>query len=156
VQTLHKAKIRATIAHQCTEAEPMKRPPISDSVVFTYTDDLPASSKFFRDVLELEFVVDQGLCHIFRLSSTSYIGVCALPGRPRSPVGVTITIVTPDVDGWHRFLTAKGLIYANEPKVSERFNVYSSLFIDPNGYRIEIQNFRDPNWRNGPTSSTRN
>lgn len=127
----------------------MTRPPISDSVVFTYTDDLAASSEFFRDVLELEFVVDQGACHIFRLSPTSYIGVCALKDRPRSPVGVTITIVTPDVDSWHRFLTDKGLVYAQPPTLSERFNVYSSLFVDPNGYRIEIQNFRDPNWREG-------
>jgi catechol 2,3-dioxygenase-like lactoylglutathione lyase family enzyme len=125
----------------------MQRPSISDSVVFTYTDDLPASSRFFREVLELEFVVDQGLCHIFRLSPTSYIGVCNIPGRPRATVGVTITIVTPDVDGWHAFLTAKGLVYDTAPRLSERFNVYSSLFIDPNGYRIEIQNFRDADWR---------
>jgi catechol 2,3-dioxygenase-like lactoylglutathione lyase family enzyme len=128
----------------------LPRPPISDSVVFTYTDDLAASSCFFREVLELDFVVDQGLCHIFRLSPTSYIGVCAIPGRPRSPVGVTLTIVTPDVDGWHAFLTAKGLVYDTAPRYSERFNVYSSLFIDPNGYRIEIQSFRDPHWRDGP------
>jgi catechol 2,3-dioxygenase-like lactoylglutathione lyase family enzyme len=125
------------------------RPAISDSVVFIYTDDLVASSRFFRDVLELEFVVDQGACHIFRLSATSYIGVCALQDRPRSPVGVTIAIVTPDVDGWHAFLTAKGLVYQTPPRLSERFNVYSSLFIDPNGYRIEIQNFCDPSWREG-------
>ncbi len=124
-------------------------PPITDSVIFTYTDDLAAASRFFRDTMALEFVVDQGLCHIFRLSSTSYIGVCSIPGRPRATVGVTITIVTPDVDGWHTFLTAKGLVYEQPPKLSERFNVYSSLFIDPNGYRIEIQNFRDPNWREG-------
>jgi catechol 2,3-dioxygenase-like lactoylglutathione lyase family enzyme len=127
----------------------MQRPAITDSIVFTYTDDLAASSRFFREMLELELVVDQGLCHIFRLSPTSYIGVCAIPGRPRATVGVTITIVTPDVDGWHAFLTAKGLVYEAPPRHSERFNVYSSLFIDPNGYRIEIQNFADPGWRGG-------
>ena len=127
----------------------MPHPPISDSIVFTYSDDLPTSSRFFREVLELDFVVDQGMCHIFRLSPTSYIGVCHIPGRPRATVGVTITIVTPDVDGWHAFLTAKGLIYQSPPTLSTRFNVYSSLFIDPNGYRIEIQNFRDPQWKEG-------
>jgi catechol 2,3-dioxygenase-like lactoylglutathione lyase family enzyme len=131
----------------------MPHPPISDSVVFTYTDDLAAASRFFRETMELEFVVDQGMCHIFRLSPTSYIGVCAIPGRPRGTVGVTITIVTPDVDDWHVFLTAKGLVYQQPPTLSERFNVYSSLFIDPNGYRIEIQNFRDPKWREGQPKS---
>ena len=127
----------------------MPHPPISDTIVFTYTDDLPASGRFLREVLELEFVVDQGLCHIFRLSPTSYIGVCQIPGRPRATAGVTITIVTPDVDGWHAFLTAKGLVYQQPPTLSTRFNVYSSLFVDPNGYRIEIQTFRDPKWREG-------
>ena len=125
------------------------RPAITDSIVFTYTDDLAASSRFFRETMELEFVVDQGLCQIFRLSPTSYIGVCAIPGRPRATVGVTITIVSDDVDGWHTFLTSKGLVYDTAPRYSERFKVMSSLFIDPNGYRIEIQNFRDPNWRDG-------
>jgi catechol 2,3-dioxygenase-like lactoylglutathione lyase family enzyme len=127
----------------------MPHPPITDSIVFTYTDDLAASSRFFRETLELEFVVDQGPCHIFRMSPNSYIGVCDLPGRPRSTVGVTITIVTSDVDGWHAFLTGKGLVYQTAPQTSTRFNVYSSLFIDPNGYRIEIQNFLDPKWREG-------
>jgi hypothetical protein len=73
--------------------------------------------------------------------------VCAIAGRPRATVGVTITLVTDDVDGWHRFLTGKGLVYQSAPQESERFKVYSSLFIDPNGYRIEIQSFRDPAWR---------
>jgi catechol 2,3-dioxygenase-like lactoylglutathione lyase family enzyme len=127
----------------------VRRPAITDSIVFTYTDDLEASSRFFRETLELPFVVDQGVCHIFRLSPTSYIGVCAIAGRPRATVGATITIVTDDVDGWHRFLTSKGLVYENPPKESETFKVYSSLFIDPNGYRIEIQSFRDPAWRDG-------
>ena len=36
----------------------MKRPPISDSIVFTYTDDLAAASRFFRETMELEFIVD--------------------------------------------------------------------------------------------------
>lgn len=127
----------------------MPHPPITDSVVFTYTDDLAASSRFFRETMELEFVVDQGPCHIFRLSPTSYLGVCNLPDRPRANGGVTITIVSSDVDGWHKFLTGKGLKYVAAPRESARFKVYSSLFLDPNGYRIEIQSFLDPNWRTG-------
>jgi catechol 2,3-dioxygenase-like lactoylglutathione lyase family enzyme len=125
----------------------MPHPSITDSIIFTYTDDLRASSRFFRETLELEFVVDQGPCHIFRLSPTSYIGVCNLSDRPRATAGVTISIVSDDVDGWYEFLTAKGLTYQVEPRSSERFKVYSSLFIDPNGYRIEIQSFLDPKWR---------
>ena len=125
---------------------PSPRRPIDQSITFTYTDDLAVASHFFRDVMELEFVLDQGACHIFRLSETSYIGVCDLPDRPRAQAGVTITIVSSDVDGWHRFLGAKGVRFVQTPRFSERFKVYSSLFLSPNGYRIEIQSFEDPKW----------
>lgn len=122
------------------------RPPIDQSIVFTYTDDLEAGSRFFREIMELEFVVDQGPCHIFRLTETSFLGVCNLPDRPTNKAGVTITIVSGDVDGWHDFLTAKGVEYVKEPSRSERFSIYSSLFVSPHGYRIEIQNFDDAGW----------
>lgn len=122
------------------------RPKIDQSVVFTYTDDLEAGSRFFREVMELDFVVDQGPCHIFRLSETSFLGVCNLPDRPTNKAGVTITIVSSDVDGWHDFLVARGVEYVKEPSHSPKFNVYSSLFISPHGYRIEIQNFDDRDW----------
>lgn len=122
------------------------RPPISQSIVFTYTDDLERASRFFAEVLALDFVVDQGACHIFRLTPESYIGVCRLPDRPRAAVGVTISIVSDDVDGWHDFLVAKGVQFVRQPAASAEFGVYSTLFLSPDGYRIEIQRFDDPDW----------
>jgi len=124
----------------------MKRPRIDRSITFTYTDDLAGASRFFREVLELDFVVDQGPCHIFRLTDESFIGVCDLPDRPSEQAGVTITIVSDDVEGWHEFLTARGVEYVKTPAHSDRFNVFSSLFISPHGYRIEIQRFDDREW----------
>lgn len=127
----------------------LTRPPISHSITFTYTHDLARASAFFRDVLELDFVVDQGACHIFRLTPLSYIGVCNLPDRPKGPAGVTLTIVSPDVDGWRDFLEAKGVTYISGPAHSDEFGVYSSLFHSPDGYRVEIQSFDDPDWDKG-------
>ena len=124
-------------------------PTIDQSIVFTYTDDLDASSRFFADVMELEMVVDQGPCHIFKLNDRSFIGVCALPDRPRERTGVTITLVTNDVDAWHDFLVGKGVEYVHEPARSARFGIYSSLFHTPDGYRIEIQRFDDAAWHLG-------
>lgn len=121
-------------------------PPINQNVIFTYTDDLEAASRFFREVMELDFVVDQGACHIYRMSETSFIGVCCLPDRPSQQVGVTITIVSNDVDGWHRFLVDKGVEFVREPSHSPKFGVYSTLFVSPHGYRIEIQCFDDEDW----------
>lgn len=122
------------------------RPPISQSIVFTYTDDLERASRFFAEVLALDFVVDQGSCHIFRLTQESYLGVCRLPDRPRAAAGVTISIVSDDVDGWHEFLVAKGVKFVRQPAPSAEFGVYSTLFLSPDGYRIEIQRFADPDW----------
>ena len=121
-------------------------PPINQNVTFTYTDNLEAASAFFRDVMELDFVVDQGACHIYRLNDTSFIGVCCLPDRPSEKVGVTITIVSNDVDGWYQFLIDKGVEFVKKPSHSSKFGVYSSLFISPHGYRIEIQSFDDQDW----------
>ncbi len=121
-------------------------PPINQNIVFTYTDDLAAASVFFKEVMELEFVVDQGLCHIFRMSETGYIGVCSLGDAPKEHVPVTITIVTDDVDAWYEFLTAKGVEYVKEPVHRPQFNIYTSLFISPHGYQIEIQKFDDKDW----------
>ena len=121
-------------------------PPISQSIVFTYTEDLDATSRFFREIMELDFVVDQGAYHIFKLSETSFLGVCNLPDRPTEQAGVTITIVSDDVDGWYEFLTAKGVEYVRKPAHSEKFRIYSSMFISPHGYRVEIQQFDDRDW----------
>ncbi len=123
------------------------RPPISQSIVFTYTDDLERASRFFHEVMALDFVVDQGACHIFRLTPESYLGVCRLPDRPQSQVGVTISIVSDDVDGWHDFLAASGVAFVRQPAASRAFGVYSALFLSPDGYRIEIQRFDDPAWQ---------
>jgi len=119
---------------------------ITGQVTFLYCDDLGATSAFYQDVLGLERVVDQGCCHIYRLSPSGYLGVCDIADGPRETAGLTVTLVTDDVDGWHRALSSKGVVFEREPAFSERFQVYSCLFHDPNGYRIEIQSFRDPDW----------
>jgi len=125
-------------------------PPIDQSIVFTYTSDLERGSRFFGEVLELELIVDQGACRIYRLTEKSLIGVCSIPGRPSNEAAVTITIVSSAVDEWHRFLTEKGVEYVKPPSHSPSFQVYSSLFNSPDGYRIEIQRFDDPDWNATP------
>ncbi len=126
----------------------MKRPSIGQQVTFLYTDDLEMTSQFYGQTLELDFVLDQGSCHIYRLSPSSFIGLCSLHDRPTSPVGVTLSLVSDDVDGFYDFLVAKDVVFERSPAYSETFNVYSCLFLDPNGYRLEIQQFRDKNWKN--------
>lgn len=124
----------------------MARPPIDQQVTFIYTADLAASAAFFGETLELEQVLDQGPCRIFRIGPDSFLGVCDSRPPPAATPPVTYTIVSPDVDGWHAFLERKGVATEGRPRLSERFNVYSFFFRDPNGYRFEVQAFRDPAW----------
>ena len=126
------------------------RPTIDQSIVFTYTNDLDAASHFFAEVMELDLVVDQGACRIYRLTESSFLGVCDLPGRSGNGEGVMITIVTSEVDAWHDFLTARGVDYVKPPGPRPQFGIYTSVFVSPHGYEIEIQSFDDAAWMRGP------
>ena len=120
------------------------RPPIAQSIVFTYTDDLERASRFMREVLALEQVRDQGACRIFRLTRDSFIGVCDLPDRPRGTVGVTLSLITDDVAGWYAYLHDKGVTFKETPARKDAFGITTSLLETPDGYRIEIQRFDTP------------
>ncbi|WP_376098744.1 VOC family protein [Roseomonas sp. CCTCC AB2023176] len=124
----------------------MPRPPIEQSVTFLYSDDLEAHAAFYRDVLELEQVLDQGVCRIFRVSGTSFLGVCNLPHRPRGTQGVMFTFLCEDVEAMYRDLLDKGVTFDGPPDMSGGRTVYSAFFHDPVGYMLEIQEFRDPDW----------
>jgi len=126
----------------------MLQTPEDQSITWVYTADLDGTCAFYSEKLGLPLVYDQGLCRLFRWSPTSFLGVCQVrPGRDVEPKGVVITLVTPDVDGWHRRLLANGVAPDGTPQRSERFNVYSFFARDPNGYRLEFQTFLDPAWK---------
>ena len=59
---------------------PTRRPFIEQSMTFFYTDDLERLSRFYREVLELPLVLDQGVCHIYRVSESSFAGPLAAAG----------------------------------------------------------------------------
>jgi catechol 2,3-dioxygenase-like lactoylglutathione lyase family enzyme len=122
-------------------------PRIHQQVTWVYTQDLEATAPFYEDTLGLPLVLDQDACRIYRSSASSFLGLCrARPGREVEPRGVVLTLVTPDVDSWHIHLLAAGAPLEGAPVRSERFNVYSFFTRDPNGYRIEFQQFLDPAW----------
>jgi predicted enzyme related to lactoylglutathione lyase len=122
-------------------------PPIAQQVVWVYTDDLAATARFYAETLALPMVLDQGSCRIYRTSGSGFLGLCRVrPGRFVEPKGVVVTLVTPAVDAWHARLSAAGVAIEAPPRLSETFNVYGFFAFDPNGYRIEFQEFRDPRW----------
>jgi predicted enzyme related to lactoylglutathione lyase len=126
----------------------MDRPPIDQGITWVYTEDLDGTCRFYGETLGLTEVHDQGLCRIFRLAPTAFLGVCRVrPGRFVEPKGVVITFVTPAVDAWHARLTAAGIVPEGPPERSDQFGVYCFFARDPTGDLVEFQTFLDPGWQ---------
>ena len=116
-------------------------------VTFVYTNDLDRTTRFYGETLGLELVLDQGPCHIYRVTPSSFLGVCACrEGRAVAPEGVVLTLVTDEVDAWYERLQAAGVPLEGPPEKSETFQVYCFFARDPEGYRVEFQRFLDPRW----------
>ena len=125
---------------------PTRRPFIEQSMTFFYTDDIERLAAFYGETLELPMVLDQGVCRIFRVSETSFLGVCNKKGRPRGTRGVMFTFLCENVEEMYRYLQAKGVVFDAPPDMRGGRTVYSAFFRDPEGYWLEIQEFRDPRW----------
>ncbi|SEA10828.1 VOC family protein [Rubrimonas cliftonensis] len=123
----------------------MTAAPKGQLLTFLYTDDLARAAGFYRDVVGLEPVIDQGRVVIFRVNAGAYLGVCDLPNRPRGTDGVMVTFVV-DVDEAYERLKARGVVFDGPPGPMMDGAVYAAFFRDPDGYRLEIQEFRDPRW----------
>jgi catechol 2,3-dioxygenase-like lactoylglutathione lyase family enzyme len=48
----------------------------TESITFFYTHDLEKTIHFYEQILDLERVVDQTDCVIWRVSKESYLGFC--------------------------------------------------------------------------------
>ncbi|MBT7755558.1 MAG: VOC family protein [Candidatus Magasanikbacteria bacterium] len=116
-------------------------------VTFLYTADFARSTAFYGEILGLPLVLDQGACQIFRISQDGFLGICqCVPPATATPEGIIVTMVTNDVDGWHERLKAKGVEIDAPPSENTKFNIYHFFLRDPDGYKLEIQTFRDPAW----------
>jgi catechol 2,3-dioxygenase-like lactoylglutathione lyase family enzyme len=119
---------------------------IDAQITFCYTADLEATARFYEDVLGLRLALDQGTCRIYETAAGAYLGFCAR-AETAEPSGIILTLVTEDVDGWHERLTARGAVFEDPPEHNPEYDIYHCFLRDPNGYRIEIQRFDDPRWK---------
>lgn len=128
------------------------RPAIQEQITYLMTRDLATSSHFYGEIMGLEKVHEQSSCHIFRTGAASYLACNERQLMSQEPTRLTFTLVSDDVDGWYSYLQERGVTFVKPPTYSDVNQVYSCLFHDPNGYRVEIQEFRDPNWP-GPSTT---
>lgn len=116
-------------------------------VTFLYSGNFAQSIKFYGETLDLPLALDQGACQIFRVGRDAFLGVCqCAAAAPAVPESVIVTLVSDDVDGWYERLTAQGIAIEAPPSENTAFNIYHFFLRDPDGYRLEIQCFRDPAW----------
>ena len=123
-------------------------PPPDAVITFLPVRDLDATHRFYHDVLGLPLALDQGACRIYRVANGGFVGFCRREGA--TPVeGVIITLVTPDVDGWHRRLTAGGIDADGPPRHNPTYDIHHFYTRDPDGWAVEVQRFDDPRWAAG-------
>jgi predicted enzyme related to lactoylglutathione lyase len=107
-------------------AEPAKQPFIEQNVVWLYTDDLDRLAGFYRDVMELPQVLDQGVCRVFQVSPTGFLGVCNKANRPRGTKGMMFTFLVEDVEAAYAYYKARGVEFDGPPDMLGGRTVYSA------------------------------
>lgn len=118
-------------------------------ITFFYYSDLAVAAAFYRDVLGLRLARDQGWCKILALAPSAYVGLVdetrgSLRVAADKPVMLTLVVEEGEVDAWHRRMAAAKVDGLTAPKLSEEIGVYGFFATDPEGYRLEVQSFREP------------
>lgn len=127
----------------------MARPSIEQQITFLYTRDLVEIAQFYEELLGLPLKLDQGNCRIYQVSRDGYIGFCQQDEpledlRVESSQRIILTLVTPEVDEWHRYLVEQGVVFEKPPAINPKYDIYHCFLRDPDGHLIEIQRFLHP------------
>jgi catechol 2,3-dioxygenase-like lactoylglutathione lyase family enzyme len=117
-------------------------------VTFLTTDKMAESIEFYERILRLELVMDQGGCRIYRVSGDAFLGICERKRHEDDCKHLVFTFVTDKVDQWYEMLKSQDVNITKTPAFNPEYNIYHMFFRDPNGYLLEIQEFKDPSWPN--------
>jgi predicted enzyme related to lactoylglutathione lyase len=116
------------------------------NITWLYYKDLPRAMRFYEDVMGLTLTIDQGWAKVYQVSPTSFVGlVDETRGMHRASdtKPVAVAFVTPDVDQWHRWLTSQGVTVKGDSKDSANLPILGFVALDPEGYTLEFETFRD-------------
>jgi len=117
------------------------------SITFLTYEDMDAGDHFYRVVLGLPLIEDQGWAKVYRIHGAANVGIVeARCGPVEEPLGTgtLLSIIVEDVDAWYKQLKDEPSIeILGPPAMVFDIPVYSFFLKDPAGYRIEIQAFTD-------------
>jgi hypothetical protein len=119
-------------------------------ISFLYFDDLDNACLFFAETLGLPLVCDQGWSKIFQIAPGGYVGaVDRSRGACRATTrdGVLTSLVVLNFDEMLQRLIDSGIKLEKEPHYSESLQIKSTMFMGPEGYKFEMEEFLDPEAR---------
>jgi hypothetical protein len=119
-------------------------------ISFLYFDDLDAACEFFSETLGLTLACDQGWSKIYRICPGAFVGAVdrsrgACKATTRD--GVLTSLVVLNFDEMHEKLSARGIVFERPPRYSEALKIKSMMFVGPEGYKFEVEEFMDPETR---------
>lgn len=125
----------------------MSPPTIASQITFFYYRDLAPAQDFYKRIMGLQQVEDQGWAKIYQVSASSFVGIVderhgSLRVQPNS--AVMLTLVVDDVPGWYAYLQQQGVEIVREYGRSPEINIEYFFIKDPGGYIIELQKFLKP------------
>ncbi len=85
---------------------------IQANITFFYYKDLAGAAGFYENLLGLQLVLDYGFARAYRVSRSSFL--CLVDEtegmhKTTEPKAVTLSFISPEVDGWYHYLKAKGV-----------------------------------------------
>lgn len=119
---------------------------VQANITWLYYKDLAGAMRFYEQVIGLTLTVDQGWAKVYQVSPTSFVGlVDEAQGMHRASETkpVALAFVTDRVDEWHRWLASRGVRLRGEARDSARLPIRGFVALDPEGYTLEFETFRD-------------
>jgi predicted enzyme related to lactoylglutathione lyase len=112
----------------------------SSSIVFLYYKDLEYGKNFMTKVLDLEQVMDQGSACVYRINSTSFIGV--VHSKDPEPGCTLVSLNTDNVEKEYERLQKLPIFESTDIKYIESIPLKTFFFSDYEGHRFEVEEFQ--------------
>jgi catechol 2,3-dioxygenase-like lactoylglutathione lyase family enzyme len=144
----------AGLAGRAGSQTPDAPPPAASQVTFLYFNDIEKAAAFYGRTLGLKNTLNLEWVKMFETAPGAQVGLVGA-GRgahrpsPQKPVMISLVVPRPaDVDRWHAFLKARGVLMRSEPRDSGSgapgdANVRAFGFMDPEGHTLEVFAWRE-------------
>lgn len=110
------------------------------TVIWFYYKDMDGVQRFYEEVMGFDLIVDQGWAKVYRVGPTGYFGlVDETLGMHNytETKGVTLSLITEDIDGWFNYLNARDDVEMRHEAVVDEAPYRAFVAYDPEGYFLE-------------------